>query len=61
MWGTGAAALVLVLFLPEVMRDSTSLGVPALNGGVSFIQGVGIEAIATFFLMTAVFGRSADW
>lgn len=58
--GGVAAALALVLLFPEVMRDATSLGVPSLNGGVSFIQAVGIEAIATFFLMTAVFGTALD-
>lgn len=55
-----AGALALVLFFPEVMRDATSLGTPRLNDGVDFIQGIGIEAIATFFLMTAVFGTALD-
>ena len=60
--GAVAAALALVLFLPEVMREApgSNFGVPSLNGGVSFIQGVGIEAIATFFLMIAVFGTALD-
>jgi MIP family channel proteins len=60
--GAVAAALALVLLFPEVMRDApgANFGVPALNEGVDFIQGVGIEAIATFFLMTAVFGTALD-
>ena len=58
--GAVAAALALVLFFPEVMRDATSLGVPALSAGVNRVQGIGIEAIATFFLMIAVFGTALD-
>ena len=60
LFGAVVGALALVLFFPHVMRDATNLGTPALNNGVSFIQGVGIEAIATFFLMTAVFGTTLD-
>ena len=58
--GAVVAALALVLFFPEVMRDASSLGTPALNDGVSFIQAVGLEGIATFFLMLAVFGTALD-
>jgi aquaporin TIP len=58
--GAVVAALAIVLFFPEVMRDASNLGTPALNDGVDFIQGVGLEAIATFFLMTAVFGTALD-
>ncbi|MBM3140338.1 MAG: aquaporin [Chloroflexi bacterium] len=54
----GAAALV-VLF-PDVEREATALGTPALNAGVTFAQGVGIEAVLTFFLMLAVFGTALD-
>ena len=58
--GAVVAALALVLFFPEVMRDAAALGTPRLNEGVDFIQGVGLEAIATFFLMLAVFGTALD-
>ena len=58
--GAVVAALALVLFFPEVMRDAQNLGTPGLNEGVDFIQGVGLEAIATAFLMIAVFGTALD-
>lgn len=58
--GAVVAALALVLLFPEVMRDASSLGTPALNDGVDFIQAVGLEGIATFFLMLAVFGTALD-
>lgn len=54
-------ALALALFLPDVMRSApTNLGTPSLNASLDFVSGVGIEAIATFFLMTAVFGTALD-
>ncbi len=60
--GAVVAALAQVLLFPEVMRDAdaANFGVPALNPGVDFIQGVGLEAIATAFLMLAVFGTALD-
>ena len=60
--GAVVAAVALVLLFPEVMRDAdaANFGVPALNPGVDFIQGVGLEAIATAFLMLAVFGTALD-
>ncbi|MEZ4501347.1 MAG: aquaporin [Dehalococcoidia bacterium] len=54
------AAILLVLLLPQQMRDLVNLGTPALADGVNFAQGVGIEAILTAFLMLAVFGTSID-
>ena len=60
--GAVVAALALVLLFPEGKRDvpNINLGTPALGAGVDFIQGVGIEAIATFFLMLVVFGTALD-
>ncbi len=58
--GAVVAALALVLVFPEALRDAVSLGVPLLGRGIDFAQGVIIEAIATFFLMLAVFGTALD-
>ena len=58
--GAIVAALALVVLFPEVERHAQHLGTPALNAGVSFMQGVGIEAVLTFFLMAAVFGTAID-
>jgi MIP family channel proteins len=58
--GAIVAALALVLLFPEVERQAQNLGTPALNAGVTFVQGVGIEAVLTFFLMLAVFGTAID-
>lgn len=54
-------ALALALFLPEAMRSApTNLGTPSINASIDFVSAVGLEAIATFFLMTVVFGTALD-
>lgn len=58
--GAVVAALALTALFPDVMRQATSLGTPAISPGIDFVQAVGIEAIATLFLMTAVFGTMLD-
>ncbi len=58
--GAVVAALALLLLFPEALRDAVSLGVPLLGRGIEFGQGVILEAIATFFLMLAVFGTALD-
>ena len=58
--GAVVAALALLLLFPEALRDAVSLGVPLLGRGINFGQGVMLEAIATFFLMLAVFGTALD-
>lgn len=58
--GAVVAALALTALFPDVMREATSLGTPSISPGIDFVQGVGIEAIATLFLMTAVFGTMLD-
>jgi MIP family channel proteins len=57
--GATFGALCLLVLFPEQSRDVTSLGTPVL-GGVSFVQGVGIELLLTFFLMAVVFGTAVD-
>jgi MIP family channel proteins len=54
------AALVLKLVLPSTVENQTSLGAPALGGGVGAGAGVVIEAILTFFLVFVVFATAVD-
>ena len=58
--GAVVAALALLLLFPEALRDAVSLGAPLLGRGIDFVEGVALEAIATFFLMLAVFGTALD-
>ncbi len=53
-------AVALLLLFPEAMREASALGTPLLTPGVTIVQGVGIEAILTAFLMLAVFGTAVD-
>jgi len=54
------AALAAAL-LPPGMAKAASLGTPAVSGAVtSFGQAVGIEAVLTFFLVSAVFGTAVS-
>ncbi len=53
-------AVALLLLFPEAMREASALGTPLLTPGVTVVQGVGIEAILTAFLMLAVFGTAVD-
>ncbi len=56
------AALALQAFFPEAIAGVVSYGTPQLSLNVSLVQGIGLEALMTFFLMSAVFGTvvSAD-
>ena len=58
--GAVVAALALLLLFPEALRDAVDLGTPLLGRGIDFVEGVALEAIATFFLMLAVFGTALD-
>lgn len=50
-----AAAVLKALYPPAVLR-ATNLGAPHLAASVSLTQGIVIEAIMAFFLVSAVFG-----
>jgi MIP family channel proteins len=58
--GATVAAWSLLLLFPEVLREAANLGVPALGAETTFAQGVGLEAVMTFFLMLVVFGTAID-
>ena len=54
-----AAYTVHALYPASVMRAAV-VGVPKLANSVSFGQGIAIEAILTFFLVSAVFGTCVN-
>ncbi len=57
-----AAALLAAWLVSQLLPDdavrAALLGTPQLGNGTSFTQGIVIEAILTFFLMTAVMGTA---
>lgn len=53
------AALVKALF-PAAAASAVSLGTPALGSSVTLWQGIWIEAVLTFFLVSAVFGTAVS-
>ncbi len=58
--GATVAAYALKALFPHDIATATRLGGQALALDVSFAQGVFAEAIATFFLVFAVFGTAVD-
>jgi aquaporin Z len=54
-----AAAVLKGLYPPAVLR-ATSLGTPHLASSVSLTQGIVVEAILAFFLVSAVFGSCVN-
>jgi len=58
--GALLAAYALKALFPHDVATATRLGGQALAMDVSFAQGVFAEAIATFFLVFAVFGTAVD-
>ena len=59
---TGAivAAYTLKALYPPQLADVTRLGGQAIAADVSLLQAIGLEAIATFFLVFVVFGTAVD-
>jgi aquaporin Z len=58
--GAVAAAFLLKYLVPREMFDAALGGVPQLGDGVVFGRGMVLEAIATFFLIWAVFATAVD-
>jgi aquaporin Z len=54
-----AAFLVKLLFPPGAVREAM-VGVPVIASSVSLGQAIGLEAILTFFLMSAVYGTAVS-
>lgn len=59
--GAVIGALLVNALLPTSLLDITgTLGTPVLDGQISFINGIAIEAILTFFLVIVIFGTAVD-
>ncbi len=56
--GAALAALALKLAFPVGLTHPTTLGTPALANNMSFSQGIAVEALFTFVLMSAVYGTA---
>ncbi len=50
------AAVLLKAFFPHSLASVVNYGIASLNINVSFAQGLALEALLTFFLMSAVYG-----
>ncbi len=55
-----AGALLVKSLLPAVAGDVTGYGTPRIAGDVNFVQAIVIEAVLTFFLVSAVFGTAVS-
>lgn len=54
------AALLVRALLPSVAGEITGYGTPRISGDVDIIQAILIEAILTFFWVSAVFGTAVS-
>lgn len=54
------AALLVKALLPSVAGEVTGYGVPRIAGDVDLIQAILIEAVLTFFWVSAVFGTAVS-
>jgi aquaporin Z len=58
--GAVAGAALVKTVLPRVAVGLALVGTPRLGNDVTFMQGVWIEALLTFFLVSAVFGTAVS-
>jgi aquaporin Z len=58
--GAVVGALLVKGLLPSGAARVTSLGTPQLAGTLGLFEGIGIEAVLTFFLVSAVFGTAVS-
>jgi aquaporin Z len=54
------AALLLQWVLPNAIQNQSSLGTPALGGGISWGPATVVEAVLTFFLVFVIFATAVD-
>jgi aquaporin Z len=54
------AVLLIKVLYPAGVTRPVSFGTPAIAGAVSLPQAIGIEAVLTFFLVSAVFGTCVN-
>jgi len=58
--GAVVGALLIKGFFPPAAVRITSIGTPQLAGQLGLFEGIGIEALLTFFLVSAVFGTAVS-
>lgn len=58
--GAAAGAMLLVALMPAAAGVAAGYGAPALAPSVTVMQGIGLEAILTAFLLFVVFGTAVD-
>ena len=58
--GAVIGALLVKAFFPAGAARVTSLGVPQLAGTIGLLDGIAIEALLTFVLVSAVFGTAVS-
>ena len=58
--GAVVGALLVKGLFPAGAARVTSLGTPQLAGTLGLFEGIGIEAVLTFFLVSAVFGTAVS-
>lgn len=58
--GAVAAGLMLVALLPAGAGSAVFYGTPTLSHSTSVMQGIGLEAVMTFFLVFVIFGTIVD-
>ncbi|HYU10163.1 MAG TPA: aquaporin [Gemmatimonadales bacterium] len=58
--GAITAALLIKAVFPASMVRITSLGTPSMSGAMGFFDGVVLEALFTFFLVSAVYGTAVS-
>jgi aquaporin Z len=58
--GAIAGALLIKGLFPASMVRVTSLGTPQLSGAVGLFEGIALEALFTFILVSAVFGTAVS-
>jgi aquaporin Z len=58
--GAVLAALLIKLLFPTSMARITSLGTPSISGAIGFVEATAIEALFTFFLVSAVYGTCVN-
>ena len=58
--GAIVGALLIKALLPTGAARVTSLGTPHLAGNIGLFEGIGLEAVLTFVLVSAVFGTAVS-
>jgi len=58
--GAVVGALLVKAFFPAGAARVTSLGTPQLSGTLGLLDGIALEALMTFFLVSAVFGTCVN-